>query len=107
MTTLFFLIRDRDEVLEQLRVGANRAFGPAGERVGGQILASVRGTIDGLVLVGLAQGVIMAVAYAIAGVPHPILMGLLTGIGAMVPFGLLVVMLSRWRCCCSRAPSCR
>jgi len=93
MTTLFFLIRDRDEVLEQLRVGANRAFGPAGERVGGQILASVRGTIDGLVLVGLAQGVIMAVAYAVAGVPHPILMGLLTGIGAMVPFGLLVVML--------------
>ena len=93
MTTLFFLIRDRDEVVAQLRVGANRAFGPAGERVGTQILASVRGTIDGLVLVGLAQGVIMAVAYAIAGVPHPILMGLLTGIGAMVPFGLLAVML--------------
>lgn len=93
MTTLFFLIRDRDEVVEQLRVGANRAFGPAGERVGGQILASVRGTIDGLVLVGLAQGVIMAIAYAIAGVPHPILMGLLTGVGAMVPFGLLVVMI--------------
>ncbi len=93
MTTLFFLIRDRDAVLDQLRIGASRAFGPAGERVGGQILASVRGTIDGLVLVGMAQGVIMSVAYAIAGVPHPILMGLLTGIGAMVPFGLLAVML--------------
>ncbi|MFZ3481842.1 AI-2E family transporter [Sphingomonas sp. 3-13AW] len=93
MTTLFFLIRDRDEVVQQLRLGATRAFGPAGERIGGQILASVRGTIDGLVLVGLAQGVIMAIAYAFAGVPHPILLGLLTGIGAMVPFGLLVVML--------------
>ena len=92
MTTLFFLIRDRDEIVEQLRIGVTRAFGPSGERVGRQILASVRGTIDGLVLVGLAQGVIMAIAYAIVGVPHPIILGLLTGIGAMVPFGLLVVM---------------
>jgi predicted PurR-regulated permease PerM len=93
MMTLFFVLRDRDEVLEQLRLGAVRAFGPAGERVGGQILASVRGTIDGLVIVGLAEGVVMSIVYLLAGVPHPILVGLLTGIGAMVPFGLLAVML--------------
>ena len=93
MMTLFFLLRDREAVVKQLDVGAQRAFGDAGPRVGAQILASVRGTIDGLVLVGLAEGVIMSIAYVVAGVPHPILLGLLAGIGGMVPFGLMIFML--------------
>lgn len=92
VTVLFFMIRDRDLIVSQLERAATRAFGDAGRRVGRQIFASVRGTVDGLVLLGLAQGIIMAIIYAIAGVPHPILLGLLSGIGAMIPFGLLVVM---------------
>jgi predicted PurR-regulated permease PerM len=90
---LFFLIRDRDTVVQQLERGANRAFGDAGSRLGQQIFASVRGTVDGLVLLGLAQGIIMAVIYAFAGVPHPILMGLLSGLASMVPFGFVLTLL--------------
>jgi predicted PurR-regulated permease PerM len=90
---LFFLIRDRDSIVRQLERGATRAFGDAGGRVGRQIFASVRGTVDGLVLLGLAQGIIMAVIYAFAGVPHPILMGLLSGLASMVPFGLVAILL--------------
>jgi predicted PurR-regulated permease PerM len=90
---LFFLIRDRDAVVQQLERGATRAFGDAGGRVGRQIFASVRGTVDGLVLLGLAQGIIMAVIYVFAGVPHPILMGLLSGVASMVPFGLVAILL--------------
>lgn len=89
---LFFLIRDRDTVVRQLERGADRAFGDAGGRVGRQIFASVRGTVDGLVLLGLAQGIIMAVIYAFAGVPHPILTGLLSGLASIVPFGLVAVL---------------
>lgn len=93
VTALFFMIRDRDGIIGELRTGIDKTFGTPGLRIGGQVLASVRGTIDGLVLVGLAQGVIMSVIYLLAGVPHPILLGMLTGVGGMVPFGLLVVML--------------
>lgn len=93
IVVLFFLIRDRDTVVEQLDRGAQRAFGDAGIRLGRQISASVRGTVDGLVLLGLAQGIIMAVIYVVAGVPHPILMGLLSGLASMVPFGLISVLL--------------
>lgn len=93
VVVLFFLLRDRDTVVQQLERGAARAFGDAGGRVGRQIFASVRGTVDGLVLLGLAQGIIMAVIFAFAGVPHPILTGLLSGIASMVPFGLVVVLL--------------
>ena len=90
--TLFFLLRDRDRVLAQIQIAAYRTFGPAGERIGTQILASIRGTIDGLVLVSLVESVIMALVYLVAGVPHPLLLGAVTGLGGMIPFGLLAVM---------------
>ncbi|MBU3077518.1 AI-2E family transporter [Sphingomonas quercus] len=93
VVVLFFVLRDRDAIVDQLGRGARRAFGPAGERVGQQIFASVRGTVDGLVLLGLAQGIIMAVIYAAGGVPHPILMGLISGVASMVPFGLIAILL--------------
>jgi predicted PurR-regulated permease PerM len=51
----------------------------------------VRGTIDGLVLVGLGEGAVMAVAYVLLGVPHPILLGIATAIAAMIPFGAAVM----------------
>jgi predicted PurR-regulated permease PerM len=90
---LFFIIRDHDVIGVQLTRAIDRAFGDAGLRIGRQINLSVRGTVDGVVLLGLAQGVAMAVMYAFAGVPHPILLGLLSGVGAMVPFGLIAIML--------------
>lgn len=93
VTVLFFMLRDRDAIVGQLERAATRAFGDAGRRVGRQILVSVRGAVDGLVLLGLAQGIIMAIVYAFAGVPHPILMGLLSGAASIVPFGLVAVML--------------
>ncbi len=87
LLALFFLLRDGDSVTEQMRVGARRAFGPAGEDVGRQMIRSIRGTVSGLVLVGLGEGVILGVAFWIAGVPHPTLFGVLTAFVAMVPFG--------------------
>lgn len=87
LLTLFFLFRDGLTVRDQMLTASCRAFGPSGERVGRQIVASVRGTVDGLVLVGLGEGALLGVAYAIAGVPHPVLIGTLTAVAAMVPFG--------------------
>ena len=91
LLTLFFLFKDGDRFGAQLQRASARAFGPSGERIGRQMIASVHGTVDGLVLVGLAEGFIMGVGYVIAGVPHPTLFGLFTAIAAMVPFGAAVV----------------
>jgi len=87
LLTLFFVLRDRDALLEQGRRAVLKLFGAAGERVGTQAIRSVRGTIDGLVLVGLGVGALMAVVYLVAGVPHPLLLGAATAIAAMIPFG--------------------
>jgi predicted PurR-regulated permease PerM len=87
LLTLFFLLRDRDALMEQAQRAAHKLFGPTGERVGEQAIRSVRGTIDGLVLVGLGVGALMAIVYLLLGVPHPLLMGAATAIAAMIPFG--------------------
>jgi len=91
LLTLFFLFRDGDRLTGQMLHASARAFGPAGERIGRQIVASVHGTVDGLVLVGLGEGFILGVGYLLTGVPHPTLFGLFTAIAAMVPFGAPVV----------------
>lgn len=87
LIALFFLIRDRDALAAQFRTASAKLLGPQGERMGQQALASVRGTIDGLVLVGLGFGAVMTLVYFFLGVPHPILLGAVTAIAAMIPFG--------------------
>ncbi len=74
-----------------MRRAAARTFGPNGERVGRQIIASVHGTVDGLVLVGLGEGLLLGIVYAVAGVPHPTIFGALTAVAAMIPFAAPVV----------------
>lgn len=93
LMALFFVLRDRDTIVRQLGRAGDRLLGPAGERLGGQVILSVRGTIDGLVLVGIGEGAVMAVVYLVAGVPHPLLLGAMTAIAAMIPFGAAVLFL--------------
>jgi predicted PurR-regulated permease PerM len=93
LIALFFLLRDRDAIVAQIRAAGSKLFGPASEKVGEQAIQSVRGTIDGLVLVGMGEGLVMAVVYLVLGVPHPLLLGALTAIAAMIPFGAALMFL--------------
>ena len=91
LLTLFVLFREGDLVVAQMRAASRRVFGPRGEALGRQIIASIHGTVDGLVLVGLGEGVVIGAAYFLAGVPHPVLFGTVTGVAAMVPLAGPVV----------------
>ena len=48
---------------------------------------SVRGTALGLCSVALLEGVVLGVAYAVAGAPAPVLLGVVTGYLALIPGG--------------------
>ena len=93
LLALFFLLRDRDNIIRQAHVAAERMLGPDGERIGRQAVLSVRGTIDGLILVGLGEGAVMTIVYLLLGTPHPFLLGLLTGIAAIIPVGAAAMFL--------------
>ncbi len=91
LLTLFFLFKEGHRLTQQFRQAGLRTFGPNGERIGKQIIASIHGTVDGLVLVGLGEGVLLGIVYAVAGVPHPTIFGALTAVAAMIPFAAPVI----------------
>ena len=91
LITLFFLFKEGHRLTQQLRRASARTFGPNGERLGRQIIASIHGTVDGLVLVGLGEGVLLGIVYAVAGVPHPTIFGALTAVAAMIPFAVAFI----------------
>jgi predicted PurR-regulated permease PerM len=91
LLALFFLYRDGLGLVQQLARLANRAFGPTGERLGTQVVGAIRGAIDGLVLVGLGEGLVLGIGYAVVGLPHVVLLAALTGVLAMIPFGAPLV----------------
>lgn len=87
LLTLFFLFRDGRSLVNRATALGDRVVGASGKRIASHMVASVHATVNGLVLVGLAEGALLTVAYFIAGVPHAALAGALTGILAIVPFG--------------------
>lgn len=93
LLTLFFLYRDGTRITEQAHAIAHRVFGPSGGQIGKDTVAAVRGTVNGLVLVGLVEGLLLGIAYAATRVPHAALLGLVTAVLATVPFGAPVVFI--------------
>ena len=92
LLTLLFLYKDGDSVAADAERLAIQLFGPAAERYGRFSVNAVRATVNGLVFVGLIEGIILGIGYAICGVPHPIVFGLATAVLGIVPFGAPVVL---------------
>ena len=84
---LFFIYREGDKFIEQLAVISDRLFGRAGRRLGASMITMVRETVNGHLFVALGEGFCLGIAYAICGLPHPLLLGALTGLLATIPFG--------------------
>jgi predicted PurR-regulated permease PerM len=80
------LFRSGESVIAQCRVASTKLFGARGEILAAQMIASVHGTLNGLVLVAIGEGFLMGAAYMLTRTPHPILLGLLTAVAAMIPF---------------------
>jgi predicted PurR-regulated permease PerM len=73
---------------------ADRLMGDPGERLASKMVETVRGTVNGTVIVAVAEGVIIGAAYVVAGVPSPLIFALLTVAFAMIPLGAWVVFTS-------------
>lgn len=92
LLTLFFLFRNGETVSVQCRTASQKLFGERGERVALQMVASVHGTIAGLVLVAIGEGILLGIVYYFTGVPHPILFGVATAVAAMIPFAAVIAV---------------
>ena len=91
LLTLYFVYLNRESLARDIPHVGRRLFGPTVEGLMIRAADAIRATVDGIVLVAVAEGAIMAGVYAITGAPHPILFGAVTGVFAMIPFAAPVV----------------
>ena len=91
LLTAFFLFRDGDCLLEQLR---HILHGLLGDRVQAYFTAvgdTTRAVVYGLLLAALAQGLLAGLGYWVAGVRAPAFWGAATAVVALIPFGAPLV----------------
>lgn len=87
LVTLFFLFRDGEYLSRRLLGLGEKAFGARSTFIAYHVVDAIHGTVDGLVLVGLAEGAVIGTAYWIAGVPHAAVFTIVTSILAAIPLG--------------------
>jgi predicted PurR-regulated permease PerM len=91
LLTLYFVYLNRDSLRADIPRVGRRLFGASIDGLLTRAAEAIRATVDGIVLVAVAEGAVMCGVYAAAGAPHPILFGAVTGIFAMIPFAAPVV----------------
>lgn len=91
LLVLFFLYRGGERLGSQVLASCRKVFGDTGTRYAAHALTAVRATVNGLVLVGLGEGLLLGVGYAFAGLSHPAVLGAVTGVFAMIPFAAKLI----------------
>lgn len=86
LITLFFVYVRREALAAEVSRASRRLFGESVSPLLEHAVAAIRATVDGVVLVAVAEGAVLGLVYGLSGVPHPVLLGALTGLFAMIPF---------------------
>jgi predicted PurR-regulated permease PerM len=87
----FFLYRDGAAILDAIGVAMDRIIGEGAPKVAQIVANTVRGVMYGLLGTALAQALVAAFGFAIAGVPAVPLLGVATFIMSLVPVGPPIV----------------
>lgn len=87
LITVLFLYRDGDALAAGARHLLQRLVGGRADHYLDAAAATTRGVVYGLVLSALAQGLLAGLGYWVAGLGAPVLLGVLTAVVALVPFG--------------------
>jgi predicted PurR-regulated permease PerM len=87
LITLFFVYKDGARIAAQLDRVGEHLLPARWQRFSRVVPATVSATVTGMGLIAIGEGVVLGVAYWIAGVPSPVLLGVITGFMAMIPGG--------------------
>jgi predicted PurR-regulated permease PerM len=94
LISLFVILQNGAWIGNRVLDTADKLLGDPGERLASKMVETVRGTVNGTVIVAVGEGIVIGAAYVAAGVPSPLLFALLTIAFAMVPLGAWVVFTS-------------
>ena len=89
--SMFFLLRDGPRLLREARAILEGILGPRVHDYLDAIGATTQAVVYALILGAVAQGTVAGIGYFFAGVEAPVLMGALTVLIALIPFGAPLV----------------
>lgn len=87
LITLFFVYRDGERIVAQLDVVGGRILPGRWERVSRLVPMTISATVTGMSVIAVGEGIVLGVAYWVAGVPSPVTLGIITGFMALIPGG--------------------
>ena len=97
--SMFFLLRDGPRLVREARAILEGILGPRVHDYLDAIGATTQAVVYALILGAIAQGTVAGIGYFFAGVEAPVLMGAITVLIALIPFGAPLVWgsLALWK----------
>ena len=87
LIALFFIYRDGQSFAGQVDRLGERILPMRWERISRIVPATISSTVTGMTLIAIGEGIVLGVAYWVAGVPSAVTLGVITGIMALFPGG--------------------
>ncbi len=87
VVALLFVYRDGAYIAAQLDRFGEKIFPTRWGRISRIVPATISSTVTGMTLIAIGEGIVLGIAYWLAGAPSPFLLGVITGVAAMIPGG--------------------
>ena len=87
VVALLFIYRDGASFVANLDRIGERIFPSRWSRISRIVPATISSTVTGMTIIAIGEGIILGIAYWLAGAPAPVLLGIITGVAAMIPGG--------------------
>lgn len=84
---LLFVYRDGAAFAAQLDKFGERILPVRWNRLSRVVPATISSTVTGMTIIAIGEGIVLGIAYWLAGAPSPVLLGVITGVAAMIPGG--------------------
>jgi predicted PurR-regulated permease PerM len=93
LVSLYFMLKNGKYIKAHYKRTVRHWFSEKGIDVLNKGVAALRGTINGVILVGLVEGVLLAVPLVLAGVKSGLLLGLTAGLLGIIPLVMPAIIL--------------
>lgn len=87
LIALFFIYRDGESFMRQVDAIGERILPMRWERISRIVPATISSTVTGMTLIAIGEGIVLGIAYWVAGVPSAVTLGVITGLMALFPGG--------------------
>lgn len=87
MITLFFVYKDGAKIAAELDKIGEHILPGRWQRFSRVVPATVSSTVTGMTIIAIGEGIILGVAYRLAGMQSAFLLGVITGFMALIPGG--------------------